>query len=426
MPSAVPALSWDEVTTTAESRPALRARVLQPSLAALVVVTGVGPFAVDTYLAALPDVERSLGTTAAVAQLTVTAFIVGNALGQLLLGPLSDGRGRRHLLLAGAVVFTVASLASAFAPSGPILVVARLLQGLAAGGGISIGRAVVGDTSSGDDAARRYSTLAAINFLAPVIAPAVGGGILTVGSWRTVFLALTALGLLQVATVLFGVPETLDRADVARESGLRPTVRRMADLLRDAAFMRIVVVQCLATAGFFVYIGGSSFVLETVYALTPAAYATLFAVNALAMAASSGLVRMLVGRVAVPVLRGAGLALSCTGAVALAASAVVAAPAAPPLALVWGALTCVVGGMGLVIPATTALAQEAGRRALGTASALQGGLAFLAGAAVTPLTGIVGYDSVLPMGLLMGGFFVAAAVTVLLPSRRVTARRVPA
>ena len=146
------------------------------------IVTGVGPFAVDTYLAALPDVERSLATTAAAAQLTVTAFIIGNAVGQLVLGPLSDGRGRRGLLLAGAVAFTVASLVAAIAPNGPVLIAARLLQGLAAGGGIAIGRAVVGDTSSGDDATRRYSTLAAINFLGPVIAPAVGGVILLAGS----------------------------------------------------------------------------------------------------------------------------------------------------------------------------------------------------------------------------------------------------
>jgi MFS transporter, DHA1 family, multidrug resistance protein len=383
-----------------------------------VIVMGVGPFATDTYLAALPDVEQSLGTTAAVAQLTVTAFIVGNALGSLVLGPLSDGRGRRGLLLAGAVAFTVASLAAAIAPNGPILVATRLVQGLAAGGGIAIGRAVVGDTSSGDDAARRYSTLAAISFLAPVVAPAIGGAILTVGSWRTVFLALTPLGLLQVAAVVFRIPETLDRAGAAGESGLRPTVRRMADLVHDPPFMRIVVVQCFATAGFFVYIGGSSFVLETVYALTPTAYAALFAVNALALALASGLGRLLVGRVAVPVLRGTGLALSCAGAVVLGTSSLVAAPGAPPLALVWVALTCVVGGMGLVIPATTALAQEAGRRALGTASALSGGLPFLVGAAVTPLTGLVGYHSLVPMALLMGAFFVGAVVTVLLPARR--------
>jgi MFS transporter, DHA1 family, multidrug resistance protein len=387
----------------------------------LVIVTGVGPFAVDTYLAALPDVQRSLGTTAAVAQLTVTAFIVGNALGQLVLGPLSDGRGRRGLLLAGAVAFTLGSLGAAIAPTGPILVAARLLQGLAAGGGIAIGRAVVGDTSSGDDATRRYSTLAAITFLGPVVAPAVGGAILTVGSWRTVFLALTVFGLLQVAAVLFRIPETLDRTDVAGDGGLRPAAGRMADLARDAAFLRIVVVQCFATAGLFVYIGGSSFVLETVYGLTPTAYATLFALNALALALASASLRMLVGRIALPVLRNVGLVLSCAGAVVLGASAVLAAPAAPPLALVWVALTCVVGGMGFVIPATTSLAQEAGRRASGTASALQGGLAFLVGAAVTPLTGLVGYDSLVPMGLLMGGFFVGAAVMALLPVRRVRA-----
>jgi MFS transporter, DHA1 family, multidrug resistance protein len=388
-------------------------------LAALVVVTGVGPFATDTYLAALPDVERSLGTAAAVAQLTVTGFIVGNALGQLLLGPVSDGRGRRGLLLAGAVAFTLTSLVSAVAPNGPILVAARLVQGLAAGGGIAIGRAVVGDTSSGNDAARRYSTLVAINFLAPVVAPAVGGAILAVGSWRTVFLALTALGLVMVIAILVGIPETLnDARDTPAESELRASIRRMRDLLHDSVFMRIVAVQCLATAGFFVYIGGSSFVLETVYALSPTSYATLFAVNALAMAVSSTLVRALVGRVAISVLRGVGLALSSTGALALGAASALPASATPPLGLVWAALTLVVAGMGFVIPSTTALAQEAGRRAPGTASALQGGLAFLVGAAVTPLTGLVGYHSLVPMGLLMATFFACAVITVLLPVRR--------
>jgi DHA1 family bicyclomycin/chloramphenicol resistance-like MFS transporter len=182
--------------------------------------------------------------------------------------------------------------------------------------------------------------------------------------------------------------------------------------------MRIVAVQCLATAGFFVYIGGSSFVLETVYALSPTSYATLFAVNAMAMAVSSALVRALVGRVAVPSLRGIGLTLSGTGALVLGAASALAAPSAPPLALVWAALTLVVAGMGFVIPATTGLAQEAGRRALGTASALQGGLAFLVGAAVTPLTGLVGYHSLVPMGLLMAVFFVCAVITVVLPVRR--------
>jgi DHA1 family bicyclomycin/chloramphenicol resistance-like MFS transporter len=220
--------------------------------------------------------------------------------------------------------------------------------------------------------------------------------------------------------VLLGVPETLrtaggtpDAVATPADGGLAATVHRMADLLRDGAFMRVVAVQCLATAGFFVYIGGSSFVLETVYGLSPGMYATLFAVNAFALVVSSGIVRVLVGRVPVPLLRSVGLGLALTGAGVLATSAVLAAPAAPPLLLVWGALTTVVGGMGFVIPTTTALAQEAGRRAPGTASALQGGLAFLAGAAVTPLTGLVGYRSVVPMGVLMAVFFTGSILMLL-------------
>ena len=154
-----------------------------------------------------------------------------------------------------------------------------------------------------------------------------------------------------VAAVLKGIPETLPDTGSSEERGLGPTVRRMADLARDSVFMRIVAVQCLATAGFFVYIGGSSFVLETVYGLAPAAYATLFAVNALAMAASSALVRALVGRVGVAKLRAVGLALSCSSAVVLGCrGGRRGAGSAPPFWLVWCALTVVVGGYGFRHP----------------------------------------------------------------------------
>lgn len=405
------------MATTAGTRRWRVTRASTPSLAALVLVTGVGPFATDTYLAALPDVQRSLSTSAAVAQLTVTAFIVGNALGQLVLGPVSDGRGRRGLLLGGAAAFCLTSVVSALAPTGFVLVTARLVQGVAAGGGVAIGRAVIGDTAHGDDAARRFSTLAAINFLAPVVAPAVGGAILTAGTWRTVFLVLAGLGAVMLAGVFVGVPETRERSGVPGDTGLRANGRRMADLARDRAFMRIVVVQCLTYAGFFTYIGGSAFVLETVYGLSATAFAAVFAVNALAMAVVSALVRALVGRAPVRRLRDLGIAISTTAALVLGVSAVLASPGAPPLPLVWVALTAVVGGMGFTIPTSIALAQEVGRRAPGTASALQGGLAFLVGAAVTPLTGVLGYSSVRPMALLMAGFFVCAVLTLLLSGR---------
>src|SRR3954452_6664141 len=126
-----------------------------PAMAALVLVTGVGPLATDTYVAGLPALQRSLSTSAAVAQLTLTAFIVGVALGQLALGPMSDGRGRRPYLIGGTLAFAVLSAAGALAPTAPALVVARLGQGVVAGCGVAVGRAVVSDHWHGSAAAAR-------------------------------------------------------------------------------------------------------------------------------------------------------------------------------------------------------------------------------------------------------------------------------
>jgi DHA1 family bicyclomycin/chloramphenicol resistance-like MFS transporter len=380
-----------------------------PSLltAALVVVTGVGPLATDTYVAALPALQRSLHTSATIAQLTLTAFIIGIAVGQITFGPLSDGFGRRSLLLAGALAFTVTCAICALAPNGPLLVLARLVQGLAAGCTVAVGRAVIGDVFAAEEAAKRYGTISAIIFLGPVIAPAIGGAILAVGTWRTVFAALTGFGLLMIAAVWFALPETLP--PTARHGGgLRDTGARMADLLRDWLFMRHVAVQCLATAGFFTYIGGSSFVLETVYEISQTRYATIFATNAVGMAISSLLFRLLVGRTGPRRLRLAGVALVTAAGLGLVVTGLIARQSLPPIGVPWALLCCVTFGMGLVIPASTALGQLAGDRARGSASAVLGGFPFFVGALVTPLTGVVGYTSMLPMALLMAGFFVAA------------------
>ncbi|GAA3619330.1 multidrug effflux MFS transporter [Kineosporia mesophila] len=384
-----------------------------PSTVALVVVTGVGPIATDSYVAALPAVQDSLDTSAAVAQLTLTAFIVGMAAGQILFGPVSDGRGRRRLLVGGAIVFTLASALCAVAPTGALLVAARLVQGLAAGSGIAIGRAVVGDAYPPAEAARRYGTLASIVFLGPVLAPAAGGLILTVGDWRTVFVVLTFFGVLMILAAGLGLPETLP-PEQRHGGGLGAAVRRMRDLGGEWSFMRHVCLQCLTICGFFTYIGGSSFVLQEVYGISESTYALVFAVNACAMAATSMLFRFAIGRVSPARLRVIGMAVSTSAAVGVLACAgaerVAGSP--PPLAIVWVLLSVLVGGMGLTIPSATALGQEAGRRARGTAAALQGGLAFFCGAAVTPLTGLIGYDTLLPMAALMSGFFLLALLTL--------------
>jgi MFS transporter, DHA1 family, multidrug resistance protein len=376
---------------------------------ALALVSGVSPFATDTYIAALPAVQDDLATTASAAQLTMTAFLAGFAVGQLVCGPVSDATGRRRILIVFSAAFAVLSVVCAAAPNASVLIAARGLQGVAGGCGLAVGRAVVSDRHSGSNAAVRYGVLASIMLLAPVVAPAIGGVILLFGDWRTIFLFLAGLGVVMTAAVLIGIPETL-RADARSSAGLAETGRRMAGLIRERPFLGAVLVQCLAIAGFFTYIGGSSFVLQEDLGLSQSEYSLLFASNAAAMAVVSVVFTATVRRVGSIRWRAIGLVTSTAAAAALAGYAI--AVDEVQLAPVWGLLAITVAGMGLSIPASTAIAQELGRSVGGTASALQGGLSFAIGAAATPLTGLTGQTSVAGMSLLMASLFVCSTIVL--------------
>jgi DHA1 family bicyclomycin/chloramphenicol resistance-like MFS transporter len=386
--------------------------VRPPSFAALVLVTGVGPVSLDTYLPALPMMAVSLHAGAATVQLTVTGFIVGMALGQLVAGPLSDGHGRRIYLLGGTVCFTVLSAICATAPNVAVLISARVLQGLVAGVGIACGRAVVSDYYRGDQAAVRFGTLSSLTRIGPVLAPAIGSLILTFGTWRTVFWVLAVMGLAMVAGVVLGLPETLPVAD-RHPGGLLATGERIADLGTDRRFLRTVVLGCLTTASFFAYLGGSSFVLQTVYGIDQHVYAAIFTLTAITVTAGSLTYRFTVARFGAVRLQAVGLTIATLGAVALFVVALAGHRLIGSVAVPAAILAVLTLGFGMNTPALMTIAQQTGDRARGTASALQGGGSFLAGALVTPLTGLLGYHSLLPMAALMAGFMVAAGLFAL-------------
>jgi len=390
----------------------------RPWLVALVLVTGVGPLATDTYIAALPQVRSTLGTTATVAQLTMTFFIAGMAVGQLLSGPVSDSRGRRSMILASSATFALASLLCAISPTGLLLVAGRAAQGLVAGVGVSVGRAVVSDRYVGARAAAAYGTLASASLVGPVVAPAVGGVLLTVGDWRTIFLFLGVVGVAMTTLAFLGIPETLP-VERRQASGLREVADRMRDLMTDRVFVAPVVVQCLVVAGFFVYIGGSSIVLQTQLGISEREYTALFATNALAMVLASIAFRLLVVRTGAAVLRRAAMTVATLGGVALLAACLLAPDHVPPLPLVWAPLAVMLGGLGMFLPASMSITQAAGRRSAGTAAALGGGIPFFSGALTTPLTGLLGSQTVLTMASCTVGFY-ALAVTAAWRFRRLT------
>ncbi|GII22465.1 multidrug effflux MFS transporter [Planosporangium mesophilum] len=372
-------------------------RVRRPGvlLVLLGTVTGIGPFSMDMYLPALPHIGDEFHAGPSGVQLTLTACLVGLAVGQLLIGPLSDRWGRRRPVLAGLGLYAVTSLLCAVAPSVGALTAARLGQGVAGGAALVIVRAVVRDLYSGAAAAAYFSRLMLIFGVAPVVAPSLGGLALRVTGWRGIFVILAAIGALVLAAAVVGLPETLP-PERRYAGGLAQTLRGMRALLRDRGYVGYVLALGLGGAGLFAYIAGSSYALQRVYGASPQLYGLLFGLNALGFVFVGQLNGRLVRRVPPRRLLAIGLAVLVGAAVAflLVTRWHQLAAAAVPLFVFMSVF-------GLVFPNTTALALDLHPERAGAASALLGAGQSLCGAIIAPLVGLAGAGSATPMALAM-------------------------
>jgi MFS transporter, DHA1 family, multidrug resistance protein len=384
------------------------ASVPRPSTVRLVLVLGsvnaIGPLSIDMYLPAFPEIADALHASAAQVQLTLTACVAGLALGQLIVGPLSDRLGRRLPLLVAMTVYAVASLFCSLAPSAPVLMGLRFLQGLAGAGGVVIARAVVRDLHTGAAAVRLFSSLMLVTGLAPILAPLAGAQVLNVTSWRGIFIVLAGLSTLIAALVAVGLPETLPPARRTHE-GLARTFATMRDLLRDRWFVGHALAGGLGFGALFAYIAGSSFVLQGIYGVSPQLYSVLFAMNGLGLIAGSQVNARVVGRFGPARLLRAGLLSIATSAAALL-TVVLAGGLG-----VWAVLVpmfVIVSSMSFVLPNSTALALADHAAVAGTASALLGVGQFLIGALVAPLVGAGGTGSAVPMAAIMTAVALAA------------------
>jgi DHA1 family bicyclomycin/chloramphenicol resistance-like MFS transporter len=377
----------------------------------LAALTAIAPVSIDMYLPALPELARDLSTSASTAQLTVTACMIGLAGGQVLTGPLSDQWGRRRPLLICTGLYVLASLLCAVAPSAEVLLLARLAQGTTGSAGIAISRAVIRDLHDGAAAARYFALLMSVTALAPVLAPVAGAQLLHVTSWRGIFAAIAALAAVLLAAVALGVRETLP-AEERRPDALRQTLAVFRRLAADRHFAGYALAGGLAFAAMFAYIAGSPFVLQEAYGLSPQAFSVVFAANGLGIVAASQTSGRLTGRVPPRTLLRIGLIVSSTGAAAL----LVAVLADIGLVAVIPSLFLVVASIGLILPNSAALAMSGFPPAVaGSASSLLGLLQFVIGGAVSPLVGIAGPDTAVPMAiamaLLAGSALVAFART---------------
>jgi len=398
-----------EVTTERMPRPTT---TVLPPIVPLALIVGVSPFATDMYIPALPAIARDLGTTPGAVQLSLTAFLVAFAVGQLLVGPVSDGIGRRPMLVAGTALFALASVGCALAPDVVTLVVARVAQGLAGAAGAVAGRAMVSDVTSGTRMAKVFGTLAAINAIGPVVAPLAGGAVLTIGTWRLMFVVLAVLGAVFFVAVVLRFRETLPperRGGV----GFAANGQRIRELLAIPRFRAYVLSGVLSTVGFFAYIATSSFVFQSEYGFSEGLYTLVFATNASMMIITTLLFGRLVGRVTEDALLTLGLVVGTLGATAVVVSALLDLGPVP----VWCALAVVTAAWGFVLAAAMTRTQHVGSAHPGTAAALQGGLTFGIGGLGTPLAGALG-GTALAMGGVMAALMAAAVVVQVTATRR--------
>ncbi len=382
------------------NRPSVRSPHRTSILVTLILggLTATPPLAMDMYLPALPEVTRSLHAPAATVQLTLTACLAGMALGQLLVGPMSDRWGRRRPLLAGLAVYVVATALCALAPTVEALVAFRLAQGLAGAAAIVIARAVVRDLYDGVAMARFFSTLMLISGVAPVVAPLIGGQVLRATDWRGVFVVLTVVGVLLAGLVWRRLPETLAPED-RHSGGVGEALRAMRGLLADRAFTGYMLAGGFAFAALFAYIAASPFVIQEIYGASPQTFSLLFGLNSVGLVVVGQINgKVLVGRVSLDRVLGVGLAIVILAAAALLLMSldVFGEVGLVPVA---AALFVLMSAMGVTLPNTQALALLRTKHAAGSASALLGTSSFLIGAIASPLVGIAGEDTAVPMAV---------------------------
>ncbi|WP_422772444.1 multidrug effflux MFS transporter [Plantactinospora sp. WMMC1484] len=400
----------EDSSPTSTPRPRTGARRLL--LPALVLLAFVPPMGIDMYLPAFPRMADEFRTDPSGIQLTLTAFVIGLALGQLVLGPLSDRYGRRTLILAGTAVCAAATAACAFAPTLEALTALRFVTGFSAAAGVVVGRAVISDTAEGPAAARMFGILMALSGIAPITAPLIGGVVTSVAGWRAVWGTLAAGLLLTLLVALVGVPESL-QPERRHAGGLRATVSTARSLLTDRIYLGYTFAFGFGFAALFCYIAASPFFLQYVLGLTVRQSAVAFAAGALVATLSSAVNARLVGRGVVrPAillrLGLAGMLVSTAGLLAVTlAGALGRAVTVAPLLLFFV-------GLGMIMGNATALALQRARQAAGSGSAVLGTLqGFLAGV-TAPLMGLGGRDVAVPLFAGMTVCVTIAALALLL------------
>lgn len=372
-------------------------------------LTALGPLTIDTYLPALPSITRTLRSTSATVGLTLTGTLIGFALGQLVVGPISDTVGRRRPILYGAALHILASILCAVAPNVATLCASRVIQGIAASGAAVVALAIVRDVANGRAFVVMMSRLLLVMGAAPVLAPTLGSQILRWTQWRGVFVTLAVISVLLLAVTAFVLPETLPRHRRLR-GGVRATASAYRVLLRDRTFVGLALVAGLTMSGIFGYVGGASFVMQQQYGLSVQQFGLVFGAGSVSLIIGTQLNPRLVARWTSARVLGGTLTVGTAAAAVLVAAAATGLGGLPGLLL---PLWLVLASIGVALPNSPALALNGHGETAGTAAALLGAAQFGVAGLVGPIFTVLGVSAASMAIVIAGGLALTLLVYLL-------------
>ena len=389
-------------------------RLTRGLLTALGLVAATSAIATDLYISSIPSIAADLHTSTSQVQLTLSLFFFGVGAGQRGLGPLCDSLGRRPVLVGGLAVFAAAGIATICTPSIEVLIALRLVQGLSGSVGMVLARAIAADLSTGETAVRALSLIAMVVGLGPLLAPPLGGLMHELWGWRWVLATLAAISVAMLVVAWRVVPESLP-PERRLPHGVLSTLRPFGELLRDRAFVVLLLVNALGFTAMISYISASPFVGQHLLGMSPLAYALAFSAGASAILIANLLNARIAPRVGPARMLAIGAGILLLGSLGMLAFTVTGS--LTPAAFVACAFT-LTGGAGFTMSNASALALARAGRARGSGAALLGTAQFALGGSAAPMVGLWGEGTALPMGVSVAGAAVLSAACAASAVRR--------
>lgn len=344
------------------------------------LLSAFGPFVIDMYLPALPEMAEMFHCETSIVQLGLTFCMVGLALGQLLFGPASDKYGRRPVLVLTLLIFVGASLICCLSTSIRVFIAARFLQGIGGAGGIVLSRSIAADIYSGRELAKLIAILSAINNIAPVAAPVAGGGVAHAWGWQGIFVVLLVLGVF-LTVMSFALKESLVKANRFKGS-LAASLKGYTTVLKVKGFGVYSLVYALSMAALFAYISSSPFIVQKVYGFSELQFSLVFAVNAIGLATGSALTLKF------KTMQKATRIGTRLGTAVAFIAVLISFTGCGGFLLYEISTIFMLFAIGLVLTGSTTVAMNLGRECAGAASAVVGGIGYIAGGIISPLVSV--------------------------------------